>query len=66
MPFNLALSRIGEADNPGLAHSTAKLFGDQVEAIDQWTTNLTSKSEMKLTALLAQGGKGRQMFIESF
>ena len=26
--FYLALSRIGEADNPGLAHATAKLFGD--------------------------------------
>ena len=62
----LSLSRIGEADNPGPAHATTKLFGDQFEAIGQWARNLTSKSEMELTPLLAQFGKCRQMFSESF
>ena len=38
----LSRSRIGEADNPGPAHATAKLFGEQFEAIGQWATNLTS------------------------
>ena len=63
--FYLSLSRIGEADNPGPAHATAKLFGEQLEAIGQWATNLTSKSEMDLTPLLARVGKCRQMFCES-
>ena len=62
--FYLALSRSGEADNPGLAHATAKLFGDQFEAIGQWTTNLTSKSEVELAPLLAQVGECRQLFGE--
>ena len=66
VPFYLAHSRIGEADNPGPAHATAKLFGEQFEAIGQWATNLTSKSEMELTPLLAQVGECRQMFSESF
>ena len=57
VPFHLALSRLGEADNPGPAHATAKLFGDQFEAIGPWTTNLTSKSEVELTPLLAQVGE---------
>ena len=64
--FYLALSRIGEADNPGPAHATAKLFGDQFEAIGQWATNLTSKNEVELTPLLAQVGECRQMSSESF
>ena len=64
MPFDLALSRICEADDPGPAHATAKLFGEQFEAIGQWATNLTTKSE--LTPLLAQVGECRQMFSESF
>ena len=66
VPFFLSLSRIGEADNPGSAHATAKLFGEQFEASGQWTTNFTSKSEMELTPLLAQVGKCRQMFSEIF
>ena len=53
-------------DNPGPAHTTAKLFGVQFEAIGQWAANLTSKSEMELTPLLTQVGKCRQMFSESF
>ena len=57
VPFYLSLSRIGEADNPGPAHATAKLFDVQFEAIGQWAANLTSKSEMELTPLLAQLGK---------
>ena len=44
--FYLSLSRIVEADNPGPVLATAKLFGDDFEAIGQWATNLTSKSEM--------------------
>ena len=43
VPFSLALSRIGEADNSGPAYATAKLFGDQLEAIGQWASNSTSK-----------------------
>ena len=43
-----------------------KLFGDQFEAIGQWATNLTSKSEVDVTPLLAQVGECRQTFIESF
>ena len=66
VPFYLSLSRIGEADNPGPAHATANLFGVQFEAIGQWAANLTSKSEMELTPFLAQIGKCRQMFSESF
>ena len=50
----------GEADNPGPAHAAAKLFGEQFEAIGQWAVNLTRKSEMELTPLLAQVGKCRQ------
>ena len=65
MPFYLALSRIGEADNPGPAHAAAKLFGEQIEAIGQWATNLTTKSEMELTPLLAQVGESKQMFSET-
>ena len=65
-PFYLSLSRIGEAENPGPAHATAKLFDVQFEAIGQWAANLTSKSEMELTPLLAQLGKCRQMFSQSF
>ena len=57
VPFYLSLSRIGEADNPGPAHATAKLFGEQFEAIVQWATNLTSKREMESTPLLAQVGR---------
>ena len=53
VPFYLALSRIGEADNPRPAHATTKLFGEQFEAIGQWATNLTSKSEMELTDKLS-------------
>ena len=64
VPFFLSLSRIGEADNPGPAHATAKLFGEQIEAIGQWATNFTSKSDMELTPLLAQVGKCRQMFSD--
>ena len=63
VPFYLWLSRI---DNPGPAHTTAKLFVVQFEAIGQWAANLTSKSEMELTPLLTQVGKCRQMFSESF
>ena len=33
--FYLSLSRIGEADNPGPVQATAKLFGEQSEAIGQ-------------------------------
>ena len=66
VPFHLALSRIGEADNPGPALATAKLFGEQFEAIGQWSTNLTSESEMELTPLLAQIGECGHMFSESF
>ena len=66
LPFYLALSRIGEADNPGPAHATVKLFGDQFEAIGRWATNLTSKSEVELTPLLAHVGEYRQMFSERF
>ena len=66
VPFFLAFSRIGEADNPGPAHATAKLFGVQFEAVGQWATSLTSKSEMELTPRFAQVGKCRQMFSESF
>ena len=54
MPFYLSFSRVGEADNPGPAYATGKLFGEQFEAIGQ------------LTPLLAQVGKCRQMFSESF
>ena len=64
--FNLSLSRIGEADNPGLVQAIAKLFGVQFEAIGQWAANLTSKSEMELAPLLAQVGQCRQMVSESF
>ena len=64
--FHLSLSRIGEADNLGHVQATAKLFGVQFEALGQWAANLTSKSEMELTPLLAQVGKCRQMFSESF
>ena len=49
--FHLPLSRIGET-TPGPAFATAKLFGDEFEAIGQWTTNLTRKC--------------RQMFGERF
>ena len=35
VPFYLAFSRIGEADRPEPAQSTAKLFGEQFEAIGQ-------------------------------
>ena len=66
VPFYLALSRLGEADNPGSAHATAKLFGDQFETIGLWASNLTSKSEVGLTSLFAQVGECRQMFSESF
>ena len=52
VPFHLALSRICEADITGTAHATAKLFGEQFEAIGQWATNLTSKSEMELSAYI--------------
>ena len=41
MLFFLALSRIGEADDPGPACATAKLFGAQFDAIGQWAANLT-------------------------
>ena len=61
VPFYRSLTRIGEVDNPGLAHATAKLFGEQFEAIGQRATNLTSKSEMELTPLLAQVGKCRSV-----
>ena len=58
---------LGEADNPGPAHATAKLFGEQSEATGQWATNLTNKSEMELTPLLAQVGKCRYIVqSESF
>ena len=66
VPFCLSLPRIGEADDPGPAHATAKLFGVQFEANGQWAANLTSKSEMDLTPLLAQVGECRQMVSESF
>ena len=66
VPFYLSLPRIGETDNLGRAHATAKLLGVQFEAIGQWAANLTSKSEMELTPFLAQIGKCRQMFSESF
>ena len=64
--FYLALFRIGEADNPGPEYATAKLFGDHFEAIGQWTTNLTSKSEVELTPFFAQVRECRQMFSECF
>ena len=65
VPFYLARFRVGEADNPGPAHATAKLFGEQFEAIGHWSTNLTSKSEMELTPLLAQVGECRHIFSET-
>ena len=65
-PFYLALYRIGDADKPGLPHTTAKLFGDQFEALGQWATTLSSKSEVELTPLVAQVGECRQMFSERF
>ena len=66
VPFYLSLSRIGEADNPGPAHATAKLFGEQFEAIVQWATNLTSKREMELTPLLAQVGESQTNVQRAF
>ena len=66
VPFYLALSRIGEADNPGPAYATAKLFGDKFDAIGQWAANLTSKSEVELAPLFTQVGECRQMFSKRF
>ena len=66
VPFYLALSRIGEADNPGLAYAAAKLFGDKFDAIGQWAANLTSKSAVELAPLFTQVGECRQMFSKRF
>ena len=48
VPFYLALSRVGEAENPGPACATTKLFDAQFDAIGQWAANLSSKSEVEL------------------
>ena len=63
---NLALSRVGEADNRGLPCATAKLFGAQFDAIGQWPAKMTSKSEVELAPLFAQVGECRLMFSKRF
>ena len=65
VPFYLALSRIGEADNPCPAHAAAKLFGDHFDAIGQWAANLASKIEVELGPLFTQVGECRQMFLQT-
>ena len=64
--FYLALSRIGEAENPGIARAAAKLVGDQFDAIGQWAANLTSKSEVELAPLFTQVGECKQIFSKRF
>ena len=57
-PFYLALSRVGEADNPGPV--CAKLHDAQFDAIDQWAANIINQSEVELAPLVAQVGACRQ------
>ena len=66
VPFDLTLSRVGEAENPGPVCATGKLFGAKYDAIVQWAQNLSSKSEVELEPLFAQVGERRHMFSERF
>ena len=49
--LHLALSRIGEADNPGRVCATAGLYDVLFDEIGQWAANLTNKSEGELEPL---------------
>ena len=64
--YNLALSRVGEADNPCHACATARLFGAQSDAMGQRAATLTSKSEVELAPHSAQVGECRKMCRERF
>ena len=66
VPFYLPLSRVGEAENPGLVCATAKLFCAKYDAIGQWTQNLSNRSEVELEPLFTQVGECRQMSCERF
>ena len=64
--FYLALSRVGEADNPGIVCATAKLYDAHFDESGQWAANLTNKSEEELSPLFAPVGACRRMFGERF
>ena len=51
-PFDLSLSRIGEAENPGPVCATAKLFGAKYDTIGQWAQSLSFFKKVSRVAVV--------------
>ena len=64
VPFHLALSRIGEADNPGPAQATAKL--QKLENTDKWSASVLRKNPVLTPHRSVRTSKGTHSHVDRF